>query len=161
MPSVKAVWLLLIFSSALSAQNLFEERIRKVANFKSENFIDGGVFVGGAQGSQSTLKAMRHSFDKKLNHERVVFDFETEMAPQVYGHLNGKKNVLYIDFLKTKPGKTLNSFGVTEFIKTMNVFPFSDGTLSTELTLSENAIIEIFILDKPGRIVMDIKRKKQ
>jgi hypothetical protein len=52
----------------------------------------------------------------------------------------------------------LQSSGVSTFVENLNFFPITEESLSVELNLKENATVDIFYLESPGRFVIDIKK---
>lgn len=142
----------------LSAQNLLGQRIRKINSTKTNNYHQEGIFHGGIKVS-SSLSKVRHSYDKKEKIERIVFDFETQEIPSIYSYFNSKNLKLSIDISKLKVSNNLNSFGTSEFVASMNVFPFENDVASLELIFKKNVEVEVFALSKPGRLVIDVKEK--
>ena len=53
--------------------------------------------------------------------------------------------------------KGISSFGKTQYVEAINFFPISRETLSVELKFKEKVSVDIFYLDNPGRLVIDIK----
>ena len=72
--SIVFILILGIFSN-LFAQNLLEERIRKITGRKKSIYLDKGIFHNGTVKVESKLTRVRHSYSVKQGYERVVFDF--------------------------------------------------------------------------------------
>jgi len=140
------------------AQDLTKARIRKLNLSKKAIYIDNGIFHNGSTKVVSNIKAMRHSFAKKEGYERVVFDFSTPQIPRVYGNFNSKDKKIFIDFFDTTLDGAIKSFGKTRFVEEIKFFPVSEDSLSLELSLKDNVSIDIFYLENPGRLVMDVKK---
>ena len=150
--------LLSIGFNQVSAQDLLGERIRRITSRKKSIYLDKGIFHNGGPTVQSTLKTVRHNYNKRLGYERIVFDFKTPKIPKVYGHINSSNKNLYVDLFDTQIEKTVGSFGKTQFVDSINFFPISRDTLSVELKFKEKVSVDIFYLENPGRLVIDIKR---
>jgi hypothetical protein len=158
-PIVRNILVLLFFtvSFCASAQNLMEERIRRLDGRKKSVFLSSGIFHNGGPKVASSLKAVRHSYDAKLGYERLVMDFDTAQVPRVYGHISGAQKRLYLDLFDTQLKGVIGSFGDSKFVETINLFPISDDTLSIEIHFKQSISVDIFYLDSPGRFVIDVK----
>ncbi len=139
------------------AQDLMVERIRKLSGKKKSIYFDSGIFHNGSPKGKATLKKIRHSFVKKNGYERVVFDFSSNQLPRIYGHIANKEKRLYFDFFKTDLSKNIGSFGDSHFVESINFFPIDKDSLSVELIYKKKVNIEIFYLDSPARLVVDIR----
>lgn len=139
------------------SQSIFEERIRKIPAHKRSVYFEDGIFHNGATGTASILNSIRQNYAKRLGYERIVFDFSKEGVPKIYLNLNKKESKIYLDFFKTQMGKNLGSFGNSELVKSINVFPFKDDALSMEIELKKKATIDVFTLSNPSRLVIDVK----
>lgn len=164
MPNIKTKKLLVLMISALvllpivaSAQNLVEERIRRVSDRKKSVFLNRGIFHNGGPKVPSSLKAVRHSYNPKLGYERLVLDFETAQVPRVYGHIATGEKKLYMDLFDTQITGAIGSFGNSKYVETINFFPISHDTLSVEIHFKQSVSVDIFYLDSPGRFVIDVK----
>ena len=144
-------------SHVVWGQNLLEERIRKLSSRKKSVYLNRGVFHNGGPKSPSVLKAVRHSYSSSRGYERIVFDFETQAMPRLYGYIAGDQNKVYVDFFEVSPKKALSSFGESKFVKSLNFFPLTEETLSVEIIFKKNVSIDIFYLDSPARLVIDVK----
>jgi hypothetical protein len=153
---VLIIILSLITLESSPAQNLLGQRIRKINSTKTNNYFQEGIFHGGAKVSSGLMK-VRHSFDKKDKIERIVFDFDTQEVPAIYTYFNSKNQKLSMDVSKLKVNTEIGSFGTSEFVTTLNVFPFENDIASMELIFKKNVEVEIFALSKPGRLVIDVK----
>jgi len=146
-----------ILSTSLFAQDLLGERIRRITSRKKSIYLDRGIFHNGGPKVHSILKAVRHNYNQAKGFERIVFDFKTKKIPKVYGYINSANKNLYVDLFDTRVVKGINSFGKTQYVKTINFFPISKDSLSVELKFKEKVSVDIFYLDNPGRLVIDIK----
>lgn len=147
-----------IFETSLYAQNLLEERIRKISKVKKSVFLEQGIFHNGNSKIASNLKAIRHSYSEKRGYERIVFDFMTDTPPRIYGHISSAENKVYIDFFKTGVLKNVDSFGRSELVHNINIFPVNKESLSVELKFKSKSSVDIFYLESPGRVVIDVKK---
>jgi hypothetical protein len=146
-----------LFSFHLSAQDLMVERIRKISGTKKSLYFDKGIFHNGSPTGKAVLKKIRHSYVKRNGYERLVFDFSSDKLPRVYGHISGKEKKLYLDFFKTDLDSGIGSFGDSHFVDSINFFPIDQQSLSVELAYKNNVKIEVFYLDSPARLVVDIR----
>ena len=148
---------LIISQNLVFSQNLMNSRIRKLLPTKKSIYLKEGIFHNGNVLSKSELLAIRHSYSPNKGYERLVFDFKTKKIPKLYGNINTKDSKLHIDFFKTKLSNNIDSFGSSEFVKTIGFFTITDDILSLELSLKKDAVIDVFYLNSPGRLVVDIK----
>ena len=156
----KITWIVLLLwaiPNILLAQDLFKERIRKIDSRKKSIYHERGIFSFGKANVKSQLKGIRHSYTKRLGYERVVFDFTTPTPPRVYSYMSKADKRLYLDFFDTKLGSDVGSFGDSKFIKMIDVFPVKGEQISLELGFKGESGVEIFFLNNPGRLVVDIK----
>jgi hypothetical protein len=141
------------------AQNLHSERIWKIADHKKSIYLDQGIFHYQNNKTQNFhLKNVRNSFVASLGYERVVFDFEEDQAPNVYGMIANPQKKIYIDLFNTSLSTQLNKLKNAKFINKVDVFTLDKKALSVELSLKEKASFDIFILSNPARLVIDIKK---
>lgn len=163
MINLKKILLILIsisFTFSSFSQNLMTERIRKVGGKKRSIYFNKGIFYSTSGKVETVLKAVRHSYISKRGYERLVFDFSTKKSPKIYGYLSGDMKKIYIDFFDSQLANDINSFGESKdskFIDGINFYPVGDESLSTEVILKNNAKIDVFYLNGPGRLVIDIK----
>ena len=158
--SNKKIILLLVcafLSQGIFSQNLLKERIRRIPSRKRSVYLDSGVIHNGAPKKTSKLKAIRHNYSKKLGYERLVLDFSTNELPRVYGFIASKEKKLYLDLFKTDLPSSLNSFGDSKFVDSVNFFPIQNDTLSVEVLFKKNMTLDVFYLSNPARLVIDIK----
>jgi hypothetical protein len=154
------IFIFLVFMSTfVSSQDLLEERVRKISSKKKSVFLDKGIFHNGRPNvKKSSLRAIRHSYSKTKGYERVVLDFTSSKVPRIYGYISGKDKRLYVDVFGTSISKNISSFGSSHYVKRINFFPISNDSLSLELNFKDKVSMDIFYLENPGRIVVDIKK---
>jgi len=155
--NVLIIVLISFFTSSVQAQNLLDERIRRISSRKRSVYLDSGIFHNGGPKRSSKLKAIRHNYSSKAGYERLVFDFVTTELPRIYGYISGKEKKLYLDLFTTDLPDAINSFGNSRFVKSVNFFPIQNDTLSVEVLFKKNVTLDVFFLKNPGRLVVDIK----
>ena len=154
---MKLLLTILFFFSVVNAQDLTNERIRKISATKRSVYFKRGVFLSSVKKTASNLKAIRHGYKASNGYERLVFDFGTKKAPKVYGYKSENEKKIFIDFFNTSLGRQVQSFGNSKLVHKVEFYPVGDETLSTEVSLKGNYSIDIFYLENPGRVVIDIK----
>ena len=157
MEYMKYLILFLCLINISHAQDLTNERIRKISGTKKSVYFKRGVFLSSVKKTESKLKAIRHGYKSSNGYERLVFDFETTKAPKVYGYKSENEKKIFIDFFNTSLAKQVQSFGNSKLVDKVEFYPVGDETLSTEVSLKENYSIDVFFLQNPGRVVIDIK----
>lgn len=147
----------ILFASNLSAQDLMKERIRKLSSNKTSIYIEKGIFHNGGVKQTSVLKSIRQSFNPKQGFERIVMDFNSNQVPKIYGHISAMDKRLYIDLFDTTIARDLQSIASTRYIEKINFFPIESDHLSMEIKLKSKVTADIFYLESPGRLVIDLK----
>ena len=146
-----------LISFQVFAQDLMVERIRKISSKKKSVYFNKGIFHNGAPTGNAVLKKIRHSFVERNGNERIVFDFSSNKLPRIYGHVAKDEKKLYLDFFKTNLNSGIGSFGDSKYIDSINFFPIDKQSLSVELIYKDNVKVEVFYLDSPARLVVDIR----
>lgn len=155
---MKLLFIIVCFlHSSLFAQDLLKERIRKISATKSSIYIEKGVFHNGGVKQESSIKAIRQSYNPKQGFERIVIDFSTSNIPKIYGHISSDEKKIYIDFFDTNLAKDLQTIAKTRLVEKINFFPIEENFLSVELKLKNKSSADIFFLENPGRLVVDLK----
>ena len=149
---------LLIFSSSLWAQGLGNERIWKIGSRKKGVYQSSGVFHTGSEGTPGTLQSVRHSMNKELMAERIVLDFLGDKVPRVYGHISPTGDKIYIDLFSTVMNSNNSFVGKGEHLKSLEFYPISKDILSLELSFKSKISADVFYLESPARLVIDIKK---
>lgn len=150
--------ILLIQSYSLFAQDLTKQRIWKISSKKRAVFLDKGVFYTSSEADSQQLKGIRNSYVPSRGYERVVFDFSSLRPPRIYGHIAGKENKVYIDLHKTSLNKAIDTVRNVKFVKNVDFFNLDKDNLSVELSFNEKVSFDIFYLENPGRLVIDVKK---
>ncbi len=146
-----------VLSSNLSAQDLLKERIRKLSGNKTSIYVDKGIFHNGGVKQEAVLKSIRQSFNPKQGFERIVIDFNSNQIPKIYGHFSSSDKKLYVDLFDTTLAGDLKTIASTRYIEKINFFPIESNQVSMEMKLKVNVTADIFYLDNPGRLVIDLK----
>lgn len=134
-----------------------DSRIRKLTASKKAIFLKNGIFHNGNVKNSSRLNKVRHSFSKNQGYERVVFDFSTSNIPKVYGSISSNEKRIYLDFFDTNLKESIASVGTSHFVENINFLPLSKESLSVEVIFKQNVEVDVFYLNGPGRLVLDIK----
>jgi hypothetical protein len=146
---------LLTFGPAL-AQNLMEERIWKVSPRKKSIFLDAGVFHLNSNLKGSSITAVRNSAVNGRGYERVVIDFNTPTIPKIYGHITPNKK-LSVDFFETSIETGQPHMKNSKFVKAIDFISVDGKSITMEMSLKGKASFDIFYLENPGRLVIDIR----
>lgn len=152
------IFLLILQSTQLFAQDLTKQRIWKISSKKRAVFLDKGVFYSKSDSSNQELKGIRNSYVASRGYERVVFDFSSNTPPRVYGHIASSENKVYIDLHKTSLNKAIQAVKNVKFVKSVDFFNLDKDNLSVELSFNEKVSFDIFHLENPGRLVIDVKK---
>ena len=100
---------------------------------------------------------MRHSFSKRRGYERIVVDFSTKKIPRIYAYFSGKDRKISLDFFKTTLNKKVSSYGRSKYVEAFKFYPLSKEFLSMEILFKKSVKAEIFYLEFPARLVIDLK----
>jgi hypothetical protein len=145
---------LLAVSQAL-AQNLMEERIWKVAPRKKSIFLDSGVFHMNSE-VKSAITGVRNSALNGRGYERVVIDFNTPAVPKLYGHITANRK-LSVDFFDTSIQTAQPQMKNSKYVKAIDFITVDGKTITMEVALKGKSSFDIFYLENPGRLVIDIR----
>lgn len=149
-------WLCLLFVTSALAQNLMEERIWKVAPRKKAIYLDSGVFHLNSAVKNSSITAVRNSAVNGRGYERVVIDFNSPSIPKIYGHITPEKKIS-VDFFDTSIMTSQPQMKNSKFVKSVDFISVDGKTITMEMTLKGKSTFDIFYLDNPGRLVIDIR----
>lgn len=152
------IFVLILQSFAVMAQDLSKQRIWKISSKKRAVFLDKGIFYTNESSSQQQLKAIRNSYIPSRGYERVVFDFTSPKPPRVYGHIANNEKKVYLDLHNTSLNRSISAVKNVKFVKNVDFFNLDKDNLSVELSFKENVSFDIFYLKNPGRLVIDIKK---
>ncbi len=148
---------LLFFVRMSFAQDLLKERIRKLTDKKTSIYIESGIFHNGRSSELGVLKGIRTSYNPKQGFERIVIDFTGSKLPRIYGHFNSDDKKINIDFFETNLDKELQTVSATKYVEKVNFFPIEANYLSMEIKLKAKVNADVFYLENPARVVIDLK----
>lgn len=146
----------LLTVTSVLAQNLMEERIWKVAPRKKSIFLDSGVFHMNSDLKSAAITGVRNSAVNGRGYERVVIDFNTPAVPKLYGHITANKK-LSIDFFDTAIQTSQPNMKNSKFVKAVDFITVDGKTITMEMSLKGKSSFDIFYLENPGRLVIDIR----
>jgi hypothetical protein len=147
---------LLVTVSAF-AQNLMEERIWKVSPRKKSIFLDSGVFHYNSNLQSSSITGVRGSAVDGRGYERVVIDFNTPSIPKLYGHISAQAKKVSVDFFSTAVSTSQPQLKNSKFVKSIDFINVDGKTVTMEIALKNKASFDVFYLDNPGRLVIDVR----
>ena len=148
--------LCLLAVTPILAQNLMEERIWKVSPRKKSIFLDSGVFHLNSSLKSSNITSVRNSAVNGRGYERVVIDFNTSSVPKLYGHITADKKIS-VDFFDTSIMTNQPQIKNSKFVKSIDFISVDGKTMTMEMTLKGKSSFDIFYLENPGRLVIDIR----
>lgn len=148
---------LLLLNFQVMAQNLMEERIWKVSPRKKSIFLDSGVFHSTTPVPNVSITGVRSSAVQGRGYERVVIDFNNNTIPKLYGHILAKDQKISVDFFETTIATTQPQLKNSKFVKNIDFISADGKTITMEISLKSKASFDIFYLDSPGRLVIDIR----
>lgn len=154
----KLIILALLAGSVSFAQNLLTERIWKISSRKRSIFFDQGVFHSDLNASPKKLVDIRNSYKPKQGFERIVFDFASSSPAKVYGHISQEDKKIRLDFFNTSLDKSLNEVSNVKYVKNIDFFKIDNESLSVEISFKASVSFDIFYLENPGRLVIDVKK---
>ena len=159
---MRLLWLALTFQFLVVAnafsEDLLKERIWKISSRKRSIFLDKGVFHSEANPTIQDLVGIRNSYIPARGYERVVFDFSSNKPPKVYGKISKKDKKVYVDFFNTNLGAKAEQLRNIKFLKNVDFFTLDKNTTTVELNFSKDVSFDIFYLENPGRLVIDVKQ---
>jgi hypothetical protein len=147
----------LLVSLPVIAQNLMEERIWKVSSRKKSIFLDSGVFHYNSPLSNSSISAVRSSAVDGRGYERVVIDFNTPTIPKIYGHISAQDKKISVDFVGTSIATNQPQLKNSKFIKSIDFISVDGKNISMEMALNSKVSFDVFYLENPGRLVIDVR----
>ena len=86
----------------------------------------------------------------------MVVDFNTPTVPRLYGHIATNKKVS-IDFFDTSIAASQPRLKDSKFVKSVDFINVDTKSVTMEMTLKSKSNFDIFYLDNPGRLVIDIR----
>lgn len=153
---MRLLFITVLFTLPVLAQNLMEERIWKVAPRKKSIFLDSGVFHHNAD-VKSAIVAVRSSATPGQGYERVVIDFSTPTIPKMYGHISAKENKISVDFFDSSISTSQPQLKNSKNVKTIDFINVDGKSITMDLSMKGKTSFDIFYLENPGRLVIDIR----
>jgi hypothetical protein len=154
---MRLLFLTLFMSLPVLAQNLMEERIWKVSPRKKSIFLDSGVFHHNSSLKGSGITSVRSSATPGQGYERVVVDFNTASVPKLYGHISPKTNKISVDFFETSIATSQPQLKTSKNVKTIDFINVDGKSITMDLSMKGKTSFDIFYLENPGRLVIDIR----
>lgn len=139
------------------SQNLMEERIWKIGNRKKSIFLDSGVFHYNSILAGASVTGVRNSVVPGRGYERVVIDFNTQTIPKVYGNISGKDKKISVDLFEASVSTEQPNLKNSKFVKSIDFISVDGKTVTLEINLKSKASFDVFFLENPGRLVIDIR----
>lgn len=155
---VLLIVLILGFSSLSYSQDLLKERIWKIAPRKKSIFLDKGVFHSDSNPKMQKLKSIRNSYVPARGYERIVIDFSGSKPPRIYGHISKNEKKVFIDLFNTSMTPNIESVKSIKFLQDVKFFDIEEDLISAELTFNRTVSFDIFYLENPARLVLDVKK---
>lgn len=140
------------------AQDLLKERIWKLADRKKAIFFDKGVFYTASNNKVQKLLGIRNSYVPARGYERVVLDFSDQKPPRVYGHISKKEKKVYIDLFNTTLESKISNIKNAKYIDDVEFYNIENDQVSLELVFKSKVSFDVFYLENPARLVIDIKK---
>lgn len=149
--------ILAVISFQAFAQNLTEERIWKITARKRSIFLDSGVFHYKSATTGATVSGVRNSVVAGRGYERIVIDFNTPGVPRLYGHVSPTENKLSVDFFDSSVSGVPTQLKNSKFVKNVDFLAIDPKNVTMEISLKGKSSFDIFYLENPGRLVIDIR----
>lgn len=154
---MKYLWILIgIISFSAFAQNLNEERIWKLGSRKKAIYLGHGVFHQNV-GTRSSVTGIRSSNVADRGYERLVIDFGGAGIPRLYGHINENDKKISIDFFDTSVTAQIPALKNTKNVKAVDFLAIDQNQTTMEIQLKSKLNFDVFYLENPGRLVIDIR----
>jgi hypothetical protein len=128
----KFIFILLFAVSSVMAQDLMKEQIRPLQKEKKSIYTTAGTFYTKPIKENAVLKKIRNAYVRTRGYERIVLDFDGKKPPQVYGHINGPKNKVFIDLFNTGLSSNVKQLKDVKFIKNVDFY-----TMDKDLTAKD------------------------
>lgn len=148
-----------LFLTNIEASDLLKEKITSIPARKRGHFFDQAILhtKGQAKGESKIIRVRSHYHQKKRE-ERLVFEFQETMVPEIYSRVNSSERRLNIDFFKTTRSKEIQDhLKNVKYLDKLRFYDLNDGVLSVEMLFDKSLSFDIFYLTNPGRLVIDIK----
>jgi hypothetical protein len=154
---MRLLFITLLMSLPVLAQNLMEERIWKVSARKKSIFLDSGVFHHNSDLKNAAIISIRSSATPGQGYERVVIDFNSASIPKLYGHISSKEKKITVDFFDASISSAQPQLKKSKNVKTIDFINVDGKSITMDLSMKGKASFDIFYLENPGRLVIDIR----
>lgn len=154
---MRLLFITLLMSLPVLAQNLMEERIWKVSARKKSIFLDSGVFHHNSNIKNAGITGVRTSGTAKQGYERIVIDFDSSTIPKIYGHISSQNKKISVDFFDAKVVTAQPQIKSSINVKTIDFINVDGRSITMDLSMKGKASYDIFYLENPGRLVIDIR----
>ena len=154
---MRLLFISLFVTLPVLAQNLMEERIWKIAARKKSIFLDAGVFHHNSELKNSAIAGIRSSAAPGQGYERVVIDFNTPGVPKLYGHISATEKKISVDFFDTGMATSQPQLKNSKNVKSIDFINVDGKSMTMDLSMKGKASFDIFYLENPGRLVIDIR----
>lgn len=146
-------------SSVAFSHQVPKQRILELLGKKTSVYNNSGIFFhkSDIEGDVKVEK-IRSFYSSKRGFERVVVEFNTKKLPGIYGHIHEGGNKVYLDALGTKPNSGINQNVTGKYLKSIDIFALDKSNTTLELNFSGNYNFNIFYLNSPGRLVIDVRK---
>jgi hypothetical protein len=131
--------------------------LRRSEKFSRLNF-ENGIFHNGPSKDSGELASIRQSYNEKDKYERIVIDFKGNEVPRIYGSFQSQEKKIYIDLFKSYLLGNFSTISSTRYVEKVHFYPIEKDHVSVELWLKDQVVIEVFSLQNPGRLVIDLKK---
>lgn len=153
-----SIFLIIFLAKVNAADDLLEQKITELVGRKTSVYSDSGVFFHKSPVKISKLEKIRSSFGAKRGYERIVLDFSSPKLPGVYGYIGTSKNKIYLDLLNTSPAEGLASAVAGKYLSSVDILALDKTNTSLEINLKEGLTFDVFYLESPARLVIDVKK---
>jgi hypothetical protein len=163
-----------VFFSAVAQAEIRPEKIHLADNRKTQAYLDDGLIMGGDRAISSVIiKDIRRALNP--GYERVVLDLEgqqngetTELprAPYYQLAVNAEENRMIMTLwgqpkLNFDSKKVVDAFKKSKVVKNIVLLPrIEDDSWTFVFELKPHFNVEVFELNKPVRLILDIQEKK-
>jgi hypothetical protein len=86
-----------------------------------------------------------------------VIDFNTPSIPKIYGHIASKGDSISIDFFESSMGTNQAQLKNSQKVKNIDFINVDGKSITMDLTMKGKSSFDIFYLENPGRLVIDIR----
>jgi hypothetical protein len=162
------------FSSTATRAEIRPEKIHLSDNKKTQNYLADGLIMGGDRAISGILvKDIRRALNP--GYERVVLDLqglengepsELPRAPYFQLAVNAEENRMVMTLwgqpkLGFNSKKVISAFKSSKIIKNVVLLPrIEDDSWTFVFEVAPHANVEVFELNKPVRLILDIQAKK-